>query len=195
VSTSQIGSEYALQFFFLQSEAVSFQYSIESLLKRNCEFSQKVSQILRRDRMPLRSLSFRGVPQKAQETLASRWSQFQYLKDWPSKALAISISQASLITLLELGLLGATLNGLNQLFGSFSGTSGIILIYFVLFILAQWFQALLSLDAFLTKNTMEAVAVQVFNVCVTVYAIVRKPHCLNSSCICTPMRRTNHWEC
>jgi hypothetical protein len=123
--------------------------------------------------MPLRTLSFRG-PNKAQETLASRWSQFQYLKDWPSKALAISISQALVCTLLEFGILGTTLKGLNELFGSFSGTSGIIVIYFVLFILAQWFQALLSLDAFLTKNTMEAVAAQIFNICVTIYAIVRK---------------------
>jgi hypothetical protein len=94
-------------------------------------------------------------------------------RDWPERALLLSFSQALLISALELTILLLTLSGLREMFGFTSGTAGIIVIYFALFLLAQIFQALLSLDAFWSKNTVQVVAIGVFNICVTAYAFVQ----------------------
>lgn len=96
-----------------------------------------------------------------------------FTRDWPERALLLSISQALLVSALELTILLLTLSGLREMFGFTSGTAGIIVIYFVLFLMAQVFQALLSLDAFWSKNTVQVVAIGVFNVCITAYAFVQ----------------------
>ena len=110
----------------------------------------------------------------AQETLSSQCNRFFGHLDWPKRALLIALSQAILISGFEIVVLSGTLSSLSSLFGIFSGTSAIVIVYFIIFILAQFFQALLALDAWWFQNTMQAVAIAVFNACTTVYAIVRK---------------------
>ncbi|KAJ3280751.1 hypothetical protein HK104_000429 [Borealophlyctis nickersoniae] len=90
---------------------------------------------------------------------------------WAKIAVALAIFQALVISALETFVLVNVQLWLNR--ANDGGTASIIVVYFGLFIFAQIFQALLALDAAKYKNTMQAIAVLVFNVATVAYTIAR----------------------
>jgi hypothetical protein len=77
---------------------------------------------------------------------------------------------------LEVVILSGTLNAINLMFGSLAGSAGFIIVYYVLFILAQIFSTAMQVDAWVSKNTMQVVAVALFNIFTCVYSVVQVLH-------------------
>jgi hypothetical protein len=73
-------------------------------------------------------------------------------------------------------ILSGTLDAINLMFGSMAGSAGFIIVYFLLFILAQLFSTAMVTDAWVSKNTMQVVAIALFNIFTCVYSVVQVLH-------------------
>lgn len=116
---------------------------------------------------------------KVTETLFSKLQNFFHPLDWAKRALLISASQTAILGSLEVVILNGTVNGINLMFGSMAGSAGFIIVYFVLFILAQIFSTVMAADAWVSKNTMQVVAIALFNVFTCVYSVIQIFHLKN----------------
>ncbi|KAJ3088589.1 hypothetical protein HK102_008407 [Quaeritorhiza haematococci] len=94
--------------------------------------------------------------------------------DWARVAIVLSLIQAIFICAIESYIFSQIFQFTKQAWGSSgSGSQPFILVYFGLYIFAQVFQLWLVYDAFRSKNTMQVVAVAVFNLCSFFYSIVQ----------------------
>ena len=113
------------------------------------------------------------ISMKVEETLSSKLYNFFNPLDWAKRALLISISQTLLLGAMEFVILRETLNAINLMFAEKAGSAGFIIVYFVLFIIAQIFSTAMAADAWVAKNTMQVVAVALFNIFTCIYSVVQ----------------------
>ncbi|KAJ3172728.1 hypothetical protein HDU88_006058 [Geranomyces variabilis] len=100
--------------------------------------------------------------------LAARFSALS----WAQLAVGLSVLTALIVTPLEVVVISQVHAFLNEAFEN-RGSLIFVMVYFALFILALVFQAALTAEAYVHKNTMQTLAVAIFNVACFGYSIVQ----------------------
>ncbi|KAI8923608.1 hypothetical protein BC831DRAFT_470167 [Entophlyctis helioformis] len=133
---------------------------------------------------------------KATETLRE-WLNSRL--DWPLWAVSLSLFQALVVSVLEAVLMAKVLYFLQDAFSpNTSGSTPFVAVYFALFLIAIWFQLVSAVDAYVFRNSIQVIAVFVFNVFTVVYSFVQVfqinnlKTCINdyADIFSTPLSRT-----
>ncbi|KAH6566016.1 hypothetical protein BASA50_005267 [Batrachochytrium salamandrivorans] len=92
--------------------------------------------------------------------------------NWPSLAVGLSLVQAVVITVLESFLIYKVTWHLDLAFSqATSGYAPFVVVYLSLFVLALWFQVYGALDAYYHRNSIQVIAVTLFNAVTVIYSI------------------------
>ncbi|KAI8901015.1 hypothetical protein BC833DRAFT_198890 [Globomyces pollinis-pini] len=95
-------------------------------------------------------------------------------KNWPLYNVLLSTTICIIVVSLEFLITLNTLSFINNTFGpEQSGSSPIIATYYGIFVFGLFFQLVGAIDAFYHKNTMQVVAVSIFNIFTSIYAFVQ----------------------
>ncbi|KAJ3183363.1 hypothetical protein HDU87_006682 [Geranomyces variabilis] len=107
-------------------------------------------------------------PPPSKMGLAARFSALS----WSQLAVGLSVLTAVIVIPLEVVVISQVHAFLNDAF-EIRGSLIFVMVYFALFILALVFQAVLTAEAYVHKNTMQTLAVAIFNVACFGYSIVQ----------------------
>eukprot|EP00842_Homolaphlyctis_polyrhiza_P000516 jgi/Hompol1/1465/HPOL_002712-RA len=99
---------------------------------------------------------------------------FNTRANWPQLALGLSFVQAVIVSALEAGLIGTVLRVLNSAFTiETNGNVSFVVVYISLFLFAIWFQAILAVEGFYHKNSIQVISVSLLHLSTFMYSAVQ----------------------